>query len=105
MEPASDRPGDIDGRITWPVGQFAAMEPASDRPGDRQPVGYRALVRRAAMEPASDRPGDQQVTKLGSDYLKIAAMEPASDRPGDGSRNSSRLSCANGEPCEQSPFR
>jgi hypothetical protein len=53
------------------------------------------------MEPAEDRPDDPANVPLPLTLLD-AAMEPAEDRPDDGSRNLSRLTCANGALCERS---
>ena len=125
MEPADHRPDDGTGPRPAPRRLRAAMEPADHRPDDRPDRAAHPGQPRAAMEPADHRPDDRQGGPMdpsphrgrngagrssagrpapaGSDLVQggEAAMEPADHRPDDGSRNSSRLSCANGRSCER----
>ena len=87
-------------QVTRRVDGIAAMKPAEDRPDDLQQLRPHQLGDQAAMEPAEDRP-DDAVMRVVAGPGGVAAIEPAEDRRDDGSRNLSRLACANGAFCER----
>src|SRR5580698_4546321 len=64
MEPADDRPDDLDDAVLEPARRQAAMEPADDRPDDQRHRPLRVRQRQAAMEPADDRPDDAAMNSL-----------------------------------------